>query len=402
LQLPNDEIGISDILGYRACPQEFAHGMRRHVPLPPRFQVFANEGDEPPENESYASAYGHCVHDLVEMVETSGCSHDTAIDAVWPSYQHWLDPDDLDRLRGDLMTWEGRQVQGFRLVGAELELRVPLLVHEGRQIYFRGRIDALYQHINNPTFFYSRDYKSSRWPKSEAEVHKDLQQWSYNWAIHEYYPECARLIQLYDQFRFGSIPTQKTPEQRVRLKDWLVRQVTAILNDDRLKPTANDMCHFCPILLDCRVTHMAADYWINRLGALAPEKKVGRKVVVQLTKEQTGYEVYAELLPRVKTAAKVMERFVAAVEGDLKEMDQSTRESLGYELSRPRRRDIWDADAKRQILAELGDDAVHLMRITKTDVEDFFGAGSDEAKRIIALATTRESAPSLKAIKHAA
>lgn len=402
MQLPNDEIGISDILSYRACAQQFAFGMRRHTPLPERFQLYSGEGDEPPENENYFSAYGHCVHDLVEMVETTGCDHETAIDAAWPKYQHWLDPDDLARLRSDLMTWEGRQIQGFRLVGAELELRVPLLVHNGRQIYYRGRIDALYQHLQNPAFFYARDYKSSRWPKAEAEVHKDLQQWSYNWAIHEYFPECARLIQLYDQFRFGSIPTQKTPEQRARLKDWLVRQVTAILNDDRLKPTSNDMCHFCPIMMDCRVTHMTGDYWANRLAALAPEKKVGRKIVVELTKEHAGYEVYAELLPRVKNALKVMERFVATVEGDLKEMDQTTRESLGYGLGRPRRLDTWDADAKRQILAELGDDAIHLMRVTKTDVEDFFGADSDEAKRIISMATKKESAPPLKALKRAA
>lgn len=376
--------------------------MRRHTPLPERFQLFSGESDEPPEHESYASAYGHCVHDLVEMVETTGCDHTVAIDAVWPKYQHFLEPDDLDRLRHDLDTWEGRNVQGFRLVGAELELRVPLLIHNGRQIYFRGRIDALYQHITNPAFFYSRDYKSSRWPKSAADVHKDLQQWSYNWAIHEYYPECARLIQIYDQFRFGAIPTQKSPEQRDRLKDWLVRQVTAILNDDRLKPTANDMCHFCPIMMDCRVTHMAADYWVNRLAALAPEKKVGRKMVVQLTQEHAGYEVYAELLPRVKNASKVMERFIAAVEGDMKEMDQTTRESLGYELSSPRRLDTWDAEAKRQLIAELGDDAIHLMRVTKTDVEEFFGAGSDEAKRIINMATKRESAPFIKPLKRAA
>jgi hypothetical protein len=375
--------------------------MRRHVPLPERFQLYAGEADEPPESESYATAYGHAAHEMVEMVEVTGCSHDVAVDSVWPKYQHWLDPDDLDRLRADLDTWEGRRVQGFRLIGTELELRVPLFVHDGRQIYFRGRIDALYQHLQNPAFFYSRDYKSSRWPKSEAEVHKDLQQWAYNWMVHEYFPECARLIQIYDQFRFGAIPTQKNDEQRKRIKDWLIRQVKAILADDRLKPTSNDMCHFCPILLDCRVTHQSGDYWVNRLGALAPEKKVGRKIQVQLTQEFAGYEIYAELLPRVKRAQKVMERFIAAVEGDLKEMDQETREALGFELSRPRRLDTWDADAKRQLLAEFGDDAVHLMRVTKTDVEEFFGADSDEARRIINMASKRETAPSLKQRKAA-
>ena len=401
MQLPNDEVGISDILGYRACPQEFAFGMRRHTILPERFQTYAAERDEPPEHENYFSAYGHCVHDLVEMVEATGCDHTVAIDAVWPQYQGFLEPDDLARLRSDLETYEGRRVQGFRLIGTELELRVPLFVHEGRQIYFRARIDVLYQHMTNSGFFYTRDYKSSRWPRSEAEVHKDLQQWCYNFAVHEVYPECAKLIQVYDQFRFGAIPTSKTPEQRAVIKDWLIRQIKAILADDTLKPKANDMCHFCPIMMDCQVTHRAADYWINRLGALAPEKKVGRKIVVQLTKEHAGYEVYAELLPRVKTAQKVMDRFIAAVEGDLKTMHQETREELGFELSRPRRLDYWDADAKRQLIAELGDDALHLMRVTKTDVEEFFGKDSDTAKWIIGLASKKESAPFVKARKAA-
>jgi hypothetical protein len=43
LKLPSNEIGISDILGYRDCAQRMAFGMRRHVELPERFAVFEGE-----------------------------------------------------------------------------------------------------------------------------------------------------------------------------------------------------------------------------------------------------------------------------------------------------------------------------------------------------------------------
>lgn len=400
MKLPNNEIGISDILAYRACPQNFAFGMRRHVPLPERFQIEPGEKDEPPEAHSYATAYGQCVHLAIQIVEETACSDDDAIEEAWAQFQHYLEPDDIPRLHADLETWHHRRVDGFRLIAAELEFRIPLFKWENEWIFFRGRIDVLYQHLKNPYYFFSRDYKSSRWPKSEAEVHKDIQQWAYNFAIHEEFPECQTLIQIYDQLRFGEIPTRKTPEQRTMIRDWLILQIKAILRDEVLKPTMNDMCHFCPLVVDCRVTHRATDYWKNRLAALAPEKKVGRKIVAQLT-EGIGFEEYTEVLGKVKTVSKVMERYVAAVEGALKEMPMDERESLGYELSRPRRLDKWDADAKRQMFAELGDDFFHIVRLTKTDINAFFGEGSAQAERILSLAHKEETAPSLKEIKAA-
>jgi hypothetical protein len=396
LQLPNNEIGISDILNYRQCPQQFAFGMRRHVELPERFALYPGERDEPPEHEGYASAYGHCVHDAVQMIEETGCADEFAIQETWKKHNHFLEPDDLERLKTDIATYHGRRVTGFRLIGAELELRVPLFVHRGVQIYFRCRIDTLYQHLQNPGYFYSRDYKSSRFPKSEEEVHKDIQQWSYNMAVHEVYPECQTLVQVYDQFRYGAIPTRKTAAQRQTIKEWLILQVTAILEDDTLAPKRNDMCHWCPIMMDCRETHRSADYWINRLGALAPTKKEGRKLVMQLQPEVFGYETYTEMLPKVKDAMKVMERFVKTVEGDLKEMDEPTRAEHGYELGKPRRVDVWDAAAKRELYAELGDDFFQVVSFSKTEVEAFFGKGSREAEAIFARAEKKEHAPSLK------
>lgn len=400
MNLPNNEIGISDILQYRACAQQFGFGMRRWTELPERFQLYPGEKDEPPEAESYATAYGSCVHLAIQIVDERDCSDDDAIDEAWAKYQHWLEPDDLARLTTDLETWHQRRIEGFRLVGAELEFRIPLFKWGEDWIYFRGKIDAVYQHIQNPSYFFTRDYKSSRWPKSAAEVHKDLQQWSYNFAIHEEFPECETLIQVYDQLRFGEIPTRKSPEQRKLIKEWLIRQVKAILNDNVLKPTMNDMCHWCPLVVDCRVTHRATDFWKNRIAALAPEKKVGRKIVVELT-EGVGFDEYTEVLPKVKTVSKQFERFIAAVEDALKQMPPETREALGYELGNPRKLDKWDASALRLIYEELGDDMWHLVRLTKTDINAFYGENTPEADRLIALAHKEETAQILKAIKAA-
>lgn len=372
--------------------------MRRHSPLPERFALYPGEKDDPPEAESYATAYGTAVHMAIQIVDETNCSDDDAIDAAFSAYQHYLEPDDIPRMRADLVTWHQRRVEGFRLVGTELEFRIPLFKWEGRWIYFRGRIDVLYQHLKNPSYFFSRDYKTSRWPRSEEEVHKDIQQWGYNFAIHEKFPECKTLIQVYDQLRFGEIPTRKNDLQRQTIKDWLILQVKAILRDEILKPTANDMCQYCPLLMDCRVTHMSTDFWKNRLAALAPEKKVGRKIVVSLT-EGLGFETYTEMLPKVKLVSKTMERFIAKVEEVLKEMPSDERERHGFELSKPRKLDKWSTDAKRHIYAELGDDFFQIVRLTKTDINAFFGEGSDQAERIIALATKEESAPSLKVLR---
>jgi hypothetical protein len=88
LELPGDEIGISDILNYRECAQRFAWSMRRH-----------DKTDLVPELDSAANAYGSVFHDAVEYVERDFMDDEAAIDAAWPSWQAWLTPEDLDRLK---------------------------------------------------------------------------------------------------------------------------------------------------------------------------------------------------------------------------------------------------------------------------------------------------------------
>lgn len=395
MELPGDSIGISDIENYRACAQRFGFGMRRHVKLPERMAVFEGERDEPPEHESYASAYGHAAHDAIQIVEDSDCTNDEAIDAVWPVYQHWLEPDDIARLKSDLETFRTRSDLGWRVYGTELELRVPLLRWEGRVIYFRGRIDVLYQHMDNPSLFMSRDYKSSRWRMSEVQVHADRQQWSYNWLIFEAIPECEDLIQIYDQLRYGAIPTSKTNTQRQTIRMWLTQQVKAILGDEILKPTINDECQYCPILLDCREVRRAANWTQARIAALTDVEEKGRKLIIRLD-DSLGFEDYAEFLAKAKKVEKVTKKYIEVVEAALKQMPQSERERLGYDLARPRRVDRFGPEALREIHRRYPDAFYALVGVTKTSIEEMFGAESQEALDIIALAERIEQAPSLK------
>jgi hypothetical protein len=396
--LPNNEVGISDILDYRECPQRFGFSMRRHLPMPERFQIEEGETAEAPESESYASSYGSAAHDAIEIVEKTQCSNKEAIDQVWPRYQHWLEPADADRMDADLDTYRSRSDVGYRLIGTEVEMRAPLFVYEGEMIYFRGRIDVLYQHLQNGAVFLSRDYKSSRFPKSEAEVHADLQQWAYNWLTHETYPECQSLTQMYDQLRYGDIPTRKSEQQRVQIKSWLIRQVTTVLNDRHFKPKQNQWCYTCPLKMDCRVTHMSTEWWQQRLLALAPQEKEGRKTVVRLDTEG-DFSKYTKILPQAKDAVKVLERYVEAVEAVLKEMPESQRNELGFTLGKPRQRDVWAADAISRVMEIAGPDFPHVAGITKKAIEDMWGLESDTAQRVLALATKKQDAPSVKAVK---
>src|SRR3954470_15420536 len=120
MKLPNNEVGISDIIDYRECPQRFAFSMRRHDDMPERFKLEDGEKADPPERESYASSYGSAIHDVIEYVEHNQCGDQEAIDAIWPKYQHWLEPDDADRMRVDLETYRSRVSTGYRLIGTEI------------------------------------------------------------------------------------------------------------------------------------------------------------------------------------------------------------------------------------------------------------------------------------------
>jgi hypothetical protein len=245
--------------------------MRRHT-----------EAGEHPESQGPSTAYGSAVHEAIAFAESEVATDDHAVQRAFDLYAKWLDPSDLDQLRTDLATYRARDYAGVRTIAVEKELRTPLFEHEGETIYLRTRIDRLYQRLDNPGVFIHIDYKSSKWPKSAKEVHEDRQLWLTNLIVHEVWPECETLRQVYDQLNFGQLRTDKNDAQRALIRDWAVKQITAILHDTTLIAKKNQWCPWCPILESCDVVRQLSEYATAEIAVLAPERKEGRKTVLDL------------------------------------------------------------------------------------------------------------------------
>jgi hypothetical protein len=373
MKLPDNSIGISDIMDYRECPQRFVFSMRRHVELPERLQLEPNEKDEPPEKTNYTNAYGSAIHDCIHLVEKTGMSHERAIEEVMKRYGIYLEPGDIAMLREDLNTYERRRPLGVTLVGTEMELRVPLFMHEGEQIYFRFRLDVLQRLISNPAVFVHRDYKSSKWQRTDAEVHKDPQMWAYNWGIHEYFPECKTLLQTYDQLKFGEVQTTKNDEQRRNMKQWLIDNVKIILSDETYKPKANDFCRFCPLVLTCREPRRLAKSTQGKLSLLAPLTKEGRRIKVEFFEEGQELErIIEKELPQMMQTRKHIEHVEKALKEIIAQMPQAERERLGWRLQPNNQRTI-SGVGLRELHEAMGDTFYSLISLPITRLEEHFG-----------------------------
>lgn len=359
--LPNDSIGPTDILSWRDCPRRMSFGMRRHTAL-----------GEHPEAVTEHTAYGSAVHDMLSYVEEHDAGDDEAVQHAFDRWGHWLEPGDLTRLHEDLATYRRRDFLGVRVVANEGEYRVPLMEWQGRTIYFRFRLDRLYQTLSDPSVFIHKDYKSSRWQRTEDEIHSDVQLWAYNWGIHEVFTECTNLLQIYDQLRYGAIPTRKSDAQREMIHEWLVRQATAILNDeDRgadglLQPKKNQWCAYCPIMESCPIVTEYTDFALSEIAALAPERKEGRKTVVDL--DPSRFEEYVSKLDDVANGRKVLERFEGAVRSALLRMPNTRREDFGY-VTRERRVDVYTAEALSLAHEVLGDAFYEAIGMSKKAIE---------------------------------
>jgi thiol-disulfide isomerase/thioredoxin len=382
LRLPENSIGISDIQSYRDCARRMEFGMQR----------WTEEG-EAPEAQGPSTAYGTIVHDVLHWIEEDGLSDDDAIQRAVDNHARWIEPETIETLREDLATYHTRNPTGVRLVGSEIELRVPLTIVDGQQIYFRGRIDRLYQSLADPSVFIAIDYKSSKWRKSKEEIAKDPQQWAYNWLIHEYFPEIERLDQFYDQLNYGKAPIPtKSAAQREQIREWLIKQVRAIVRDEKLSPTFNDWCPWCPIMESCRVIHRLSAYALGELAVIAPEvpklKADGTpgKQVDHVDLDPDLFETYAEELPRVKTAKAVLERFEQSVQRALRDMPAARREALGYRLSK-RSAEVFPADAVEALHRALGDDDFYrAIKLTKTQVQAALASDPERLARILGMA----------------
>lgn len=404
MRLPNDSLGISDILSYRECPRRFAFQMRRHV-----------EGSDPPEDVHPDTMYGKAIHDCISWIEDEMIPDDEAIDRAVRAYPKWLDPDDIDRLRKDLETYHERDERGVILVANETEVRIPLLEHRYRcdicsgrgrvagtdgpivcidcdgkgvereptTIHFRGRIDRLYKLASNPSIFIHRDYKSSKHRKSASEVHKDLQLWSYNWAIYRQWPECVALTQFYDQLQFGDQPpTRKSAEQRELIEDWLKKQVKAVLNDYSLEPDTNQWCPWCSILESCTEVRRLGEWAKTRITEIAgPDGKLPEGGVAPGDLDE--YVRDRELLVRTGKMIDVLDKSVMAV---IKDLPPARRAELGYEKASGRSKDEFPPRALRSIHEIVGDDFYSLVTVTKTRIGDFV-TDKDLKKRILDMAS---------------
>jgi hypothetical protein len=397
-KLPNNSIGISDILDYRECPQRHAWSMRRHWPLPERLQLEPNELDVAPEKTNWTNAYGSAVHDCIHEVE-QGRTHKEAIEIAMQRYGTYLEPGDITMLREDLQTYERRRPLGVTLVGSEMELRVPLFVHEGEQIYFRFRLDVLQRLISNPGVFVHRDYKSSKWRKTPAEVHSDLQLWAYNWAIHEFFPECQHLVQTYDQLRYGEEKTTKNDEQRAAMKQWLIDNVRIILADDTYKPKVNDFCRYCPMIVTCREPRRAVRYWRGRLHVLAPMTKEGRKVKVEFFEEGEELEqVIRDELPAMIQTRKHIEHVEELLKDDIANMPEEERQRLGWKVSERKTRRV-ATPGVRELHEAMGDRFYEMVPVSLSRVQEFAGKGSTELEIAARWATEEVSGRNISPAK---
>lgn len=397
MQLPRDEIGISDLLAHRECPRRMSWAMRRHLPQ-----------GEPPEATTPNDAYGSAVHEALHASEADDLTDEQAILTAFKRYSRWLDPSDVDQLRRDLALYHERDPGlGSRTALNEGEIRVPLMEYGGRTIFFRAKIDRLYQRLDNGAVFTHVDYKSSKWPKTQEEIDNDIQMWAYNWCIHEFFPECESLTQHYDQLRGGLFSTHKSAEQRILIRDWLQLAAIALIDDEDydddglLQPQYNEWCPWCAIKMDCKVvTGDLTRFAEATIRGLANVEKVKRKDGSDGKREVMKLDIdmidqYVEVLPKVGRAKRTLEAFDKEVRAALRKMPEQTRHALGVEIRRKTLREYGPAEL-RAIHDLVGDDDFYaLVGLTLASVERYYPDDHPHRNEVERLASERDGAISV-------
>ena len=379
MKLPSNQVGISDINTYRDCPVKFEYAIRRWT-----------EGSEPPEAKHRDTMYGSAIHEAIHLAEAEVLTDEEAVQRAFDEFSQYLDPEDMKRLEDDLATYRRRDYRGVRTIANETEVRVPLFKVGGETIYFRGKLDRVYERVDSPGSFIHIDYKSSKWRKTEKEVHEDIQMWAYNMAIFEWWPECQSLTQVYDQLMYGAIPTRKSAAQRAQIKVWLERQVRAILNNQDPKPTFNDWCPYCPLLPDCPEPKRTAEFAAARLSAIAPPEEPDGKLVL----DPDLMDVYVAELPELQKAKKAIEEFEAKVKAAIKDMPEAVRAYHGYRLG-GRKSDAWTPEALRRAHEIMGDEFYALVKMTKGRVKEYLGSDKPKMEELLALAEKEAGQPTI-------
>jgi hypothetical protein len=380
VDLPGNAIGISDLLQSRECLARWEFDMHRWSDL-----------GELPGATNPNNAYGSAVHMAIALTE-EGLDDAEAIEGTVAKYGVWLEPEDLEELEQDLVKYHERDYAGVRTVASEENMKVPLFRHNGETIYYRFTLDRLYVRLNNPASFLHIDYKSSAHRKSDEEVHKDPQLWTYNWAIYEMWPECEELTQIYDQLNFGAIPTRKNQQQREGIKRWLITQVKALLEIEEVKPRFHQWCPWCPLMESCSEPRRASEFAQTRIEELSPD---GADIA---SLAGADMETYLQDMYQFETVRKCIERFEDSVKGVLRELPEERRKQLGWGLY-PSTRDMWSPDALRRVYNVIGDDFFLLVKMTKTNITRFFGKDKQAAEQVLQYAEKERASPRLSRLK---
>lgn len=385
------EIGISDILQWRLCPQRFEFGMRRH-----------DEGGEAPESWSPANAYGSAVHLAVHLLD-EGATEEEAVQAAVAKFRQWLGPVEVALLYHDLETYRSRDPQGVLTLVSEEDWSFPLFTHPVQGVvWFRFRLDRLYQRKDAPNRLIHLDYKTSKWIKTEKEVDEDLQLWGYNVGIHEViadlYPELenVQLEQIYDQLKAGQVPTRKSDGQRRTMKAWMIAVIKAMIDDTELEPTYNEFCPWCDLKMDCKVVRdELTDFATAKIAALAPRnpklKKDGTesKVLGRPELDPTRFGEYVALLPKVKRAGQVLKAFDEEVRKAIK--DIPTEELASYVSSEApqgytptqRTRKKFTAEGLRLAHEEMEDDFYAAASLSAEALNRLYGDEKDKVAVVL-------------------
>lgn len=241
-------VGISDLIAHRECPRRAAYGARRHTGE----EGLQNHGLLTPEAGSPATWYGSAIHDAIDASE-DGLDDDAAIEHAWATWGRHLEPSDLQLLKADLELYHTRDFENVRTVLNEGEIKAFLTtMPDGREVWFRARIDRLYECLDAPEHMIHVDYKSSKYQKTQNEVDEDKQLRAYNWIIHEVL-DVSELDQYLDQLRGGMMLTRESDEDRLEMREWLEINARAYFTEREAEmqpdglplPQFNQWCPWC-------------------------------------------------------------------------------------------------------------------------------------------------------------
>lgn len=342
--LPNNSLGVSDALQFSRCPRLFTHNIRRF-----------SEGEEPiyiAGDLSVPLAYGNAVHEgALAIVKNPDIYLDDALDLAWAEWSHALEPKHHAELKGDLQQIldRTREAENMRLVSAEEDMMVPVYRGEADPelqmgdeeavwYYYRFRIDALYEVLDEPGHYVIRDFKSYRRKKWQDDIDEDDQFTGYSYGVKKLLGDACKQVTIWvDQCKHedGEIFSQRTDVEELAFEEFMRSQIRAVLSSPvevlANRPKLNEFCSWCPLLENCAVLEYASDFGLARIGPRAAE------ILGEETPDLTDFhEDYLTAKNAIKALSSFKERFEDVLKERLDEGDEGRVEigTQSYGLSR--------------------------------------------------------------------